>query len=355
MFYKSGFKCHPVGSFNSLEVLSCLITGPPPLLCILIYRPLKSVNFIPEFSELLYIVLPRYDRVVILGDFNIHVCCPSQSLTSHFLDLIDSFNLTQYVKEPTHSKGHTLDLALSSGLSFECPSVLDMPVTDHKAVTFKVPFQIRIPTPYITITSRILNAGSAANFCDAFNSSSFNLFLSLLAPNALLNSFNGKCLSILDHIAPFKTRTQKPNNLPWFNDHTRALRRLCRKSERQWRANKLESTHITLKNLTSTYQDAVKDARSAYFSDLSSRNNHNPKALFVVINSVIRDTSTSSPEPDVELSNRFLTHFISKVENIRSQIQPASHILSIQHHNPASFTQFQPVSMVELENTVFST
>ena len=32
----------------------------------------------------------KYDRVLILGDFNIHLCCPSHSLTSHFLDLIDS-------------------------------------------------------------------------------------------------------------------------------------------------------------------------------------------------------------------------------------------------------------------------
>lgn len=41
----------------SLEVLSFLITGPPPLPCILIYMPLKSVNFISEFTELLSIVI----------------------------------------------------------------------------------------------------------------------------------------------------------------------------------------------------------------------------------------------------------------------------------------------------------
>ncbi len=36
---------------------------------------------------------------------------------SFFLDLIDSFNLIQSVKGATHSKGHTLDLVLSSALS----------------------------------------------------------------------------------------------------------------------------------------------------------------------------------------------------------------------------------------------
>ena len=107
--------------------------------------------------------------MVSLGDFNIHVCCPSQSLSSHFLDLIDSFNLTQPVKEPMHCKGHTLDLDLSTGLSFERLSLTDIPVTDHK-----VPLQVCTTSPNPTISSCILNAGSTAKFCDAFYSSSFN-------------------------------------------------------------------------------------------------------------------------------------------------------------------------------------
>lgn len=40
----------------------------------------------------------HYDSVLILGDFNIHVCCPSSMFTSDFIKLLDSFNLTQYVK-----------------------------------------------------------------------------------------------------------------------------------------------------------------------------------------------------------------------------------------------------------------
>ncbi len=36
--------------------------------------------------------------VLILGDSNIHVCCPSSLFTSDFIKLLDYFNLTQYVK-----------------------------------------------------------------------------------------------------------------------------------------------------------------------------------------------------------------------------------------------------------------
>lgn len=64
------------------------------------------------------------DRILILGDFNIHVCCPSNALAKDFLNLINSFNLVQSVTGPTHEHGHTLDLVLSYGLSVcECETI----------------------------------------------------------------------------------------------------------------------------------------------------------------------------------------------------------------------------------------
>ncbi len=47
--------------------------------------------------------------VLIFGDFNICVCCSFSSFTD-FIKLLESFDLTQYVKQPTHGNGHTLDL-----------------------------------------------------------------------------------------------------------------------------------------------------------------------------------------------------------------------------------------------------
>ncbi len=49
--------------------------------------------------------MSRFDRVLILGDFNIHVCCPSSSsFTMDFIDIVKSFNLTQSVEGPTQLK-----------------------------------------------------------------------------------------------------------------------------------------------------------------------------------------------------------------------------------------------------------
>ncbi len=56
---------------------------------------------------------------VLLGDINIHVCCSYSSFISELIKLLDSFNLTLYVKQPTHDKGHMLDLVLSYGFCVE--------------------------------------------------------------------------------------------------------------------------------------------------------------------------------------------------------------------------------------------
>ncbi len=51
--------------------------------------------------------MPYNERVLILGDFIFRVCCFSSSFTSDFIKLLDSLDLTQYVKLPTLDKGHT--------------------------------------------------------------------------------------------------------------------------------------------------------------------------------------------------------------------------------------------------------
>ncbi len=52
-----------------------------PVLCALVYRPPKfNKDFIQQFSEFLANIVSRCDRLLILGDFNIQLCCQSKPL-----------------------------------------------------------------------------------------------------------------------------------------------------------------------------------------------------------------------------------------------------------------------------------
>lgn len=94
-------------------------------------------NFTHEFSDLLFFMSSLCDSLLILGDFNIHICCPCKPLVKEFLNTVDSFNLTQLISDPTHQKGHTLDLILSSGLPHSLLDIADCGISDHFLITFK--------------------------------------------------------------------------------------------------------------------------------------------------------------------------------------------------------------------------
>ena len=48
-------------------------------------------------------------RLLIIDDTNFHVEDHTNNEASNFLDLINSYNLTQHVSSDTHRRGHTLD------------------------------------------------------------------------------------------------------------------------------------------------------------------------------------------------------------------------------------------------------
>ena len=125
-----------LGCFSTFESPSCILKNKLPILCVLIYRPFKLISgIIQEFSDLLSVIMLQYDRVLILGGFNVHVCCPSSSsFSSDIMKLLNSFSLTQNVKQPSYDKGHTLDLVLANGFCVDEVNLVDFAVSDHKAV-----------------------------------------------------------------------------------------------------------------------------------------------------------------------------------------------------------------------------
>ncbi len=69
--------------------------------------------------------------------------------------------------------------------------------------------------------------------------------------------------STLDTVSPLRLRKIKEKNpTPWYNEHTRALKRAARKMERSWRKTKLEVFRIAWRESTLSYRKALKTARS---------------------------------------------------------------------------------------------
>ena len=103
-------------SFKSFEHLDQMLTcGSSLLHIIVVYRPPSSsfTDFIQEFSSLMESACVSKGRLLIVGDFNIHVDNSSDAKANQFKEVLDSFNMTQHVNEKTHKGKHTLDLIIT--------------------------------------------------------------------------------------------------------------------------------------------------------------------------------------------------------------------------------------------------
>ena len=87
-------------TFSSFEVQCVKVeTATTSLVCALVYRPPKSdKHFIKDFSDFLSHYATSYDCLLILGDFNIHVCFPGKPLVSEFCHVMESFGLLQHIQ-----------------------------------------------------------------------------------------------------------------------------------------------------------------------------------------------------------------------------------------------------------------
>ena len=85
-----------------------------------LYRPPYSEThpvlphiFFEEFSNYLESIVMSPETLVIAGDFNFHLDCPSDNNANKFIELLETFGLCQHINVPTHSSGHTLDLIIT--------------------------------------------------------------------------------------------------------------------------------------------------------------------------------------------------------------------------------------------------
>ncbi len=278
---KTGFK------YNSFEVMVLHITlsreksinDKSPVMFVLatVYRPPgHHTDFIKEFADFLSELVLAADKVLIVGDFNIHVDNEKDALGSAFIDILNSIGVRQHVSGPTHSRNHTLDVILSHGIDVNGVEIL----------------QQRISYKYgRTITSTTKD-------CFVSNLPDLSQFLSISNSSEQLDdvteTMDSLFSSTLDMVAPLHLRKIKEKSpTPWYNEHTRTLKRAAQKMERSWRNTKLEVFRIAWRESTLSYRKALKTARSDYFSSLLEENKHIPRYLFNTVAKLTKNKAST--------------------------------------------------------------
>ncbi len=358
--FKDTFHCRSLstGPYNSFEVQLLQLVLVNPITIALIYRPPHhNKDFLSELAALMGDLVTRHEKVLLLGDFNIHVCCSSKPYSAEFLNLIESFDFTQWVSSPTHNHGHTLDLILTHGFSISNIEISSASFSDHRPVFCTIPLMGRVlRNPSLARLTRSLTQHSSEEFSVAYrdvcNSLESESTLLNLDADAHFNLFNSTCADIMNSIAPLKYKNHKPLPVPWHTETTRTLRRTCRQAERKWKKDRLQVSNEVLRNSYNMFQKAAKAAKCKYLSELITNNCHKPQVLFSTINSVLNPSVHPILEPSTSLCNNFGQFFVEKITILRSQLFNSTYILHDVPLCSSTWSEFEPIDLISCNEIV---
>ncbi|XP_070410856.1 RNA-directed DNA polymerase from mobile element jockey isoform X1 [Nothobranchius furzeri] len=357
--FKSDLVCTPITHQStplSFELSLFELGRSPPLLCALIYRPPPyNKDFLNEFANFLADVSCRYGKILLLGDFNIHVCCPDKPLVKDFLDLIDSFSMSQRVNGPTHGHTHTLDLIFCHGLQISDLGILPATFSDHSPVVFNMNLDSASRVECFRPSfSRTIGPNTAAHFAAilALNSAPFQSTDEFTVVEGLLHALDSSCLAALDIVAPLKSRRNTSRPDPWLNEQTRSMRQHARRLERKWIKDRLTVSFESMREAWSQYQRAVRGARNRFFASIVTANSNNQGVLYKTMNAVLSPVTKLFSSASADLCNQILQFFLNKISVIRAQIHQTNHVPDSVIPPHVQLQSFQPISLPYLEKTV---
>ncbi len=197
---------------------------------------------------------------------------------------------------PTHCRNHTLDLILSHGIDVKILQQSN-DISDHFLVLCKLHIAKAVNSTPSYKYGRTIT--STTKECFVSNLPDLSQFLSIsngaVKLDDVTETMDSLFSSTLDTVAPLRLRKIKEKSpTPWYNEHTRTLKRAIRKMERSWRKTKLEVFRMAWWESTLSYRKALKTARSDYFSSLSEENKNNPRYLFNIVAKLAKNKTSTS-------------------------------------------------------------
>ena len=240
LVYKNHINVSHKGIYNT-ETMECseylLKTAQLLINLYVIYcMPFTSVlTFCNDLANLIELnITKNRGKLLLVGDFNIHLDEPAHSDTILFTDTLESLDLQNMVKSPTHRSGHILDVIIT-----ECNSPLVSSVhighqfSDHKFIhavlSATKPVPVEMTVKYWKVKNiNIDKFGSdVRNYCtDQDQERSLE---------ELLTHYNEMLLGTLNKHAPLhENKCKITHRQPWFNDRIKQELVLRRRLECKW-------------------------------------------------------------------------------------------------------------------------
>jgi exonuclease III len=351
---------------KSFELMEAVITsGSTSIRLIIIYRPPPSQTngltpslFYQEFADYLETVTLTKGHLLMVGDFNFHVDVPSDSKAAKFSSIVSAANLVQHIHEPTHRKGHTLDLLITR--TNEQPihhvSVINDLLSDH----FSVFCCLKVERPGVVkkqVTYRKLKSIDLTSFKDDLQQAILSLF-HIQDCTELISEYNKVLSELLDTHAPLqKAMITIRDHAPWQTEEINLARRERRQAERKWRKTQLTVDREIYKHQRQKVIRLIEQAKTHYYTGLIHEQSVDQKALFKLVKSLMgQNEATPLPphESSKDLACAFGNFFIEKIDKIQKDLESLRNDQALVHEEllegtcEASLDMFVPVSECDI-------
>ncbi|XP_063952043.1 uncharacterized protein LOC129274037 [Lytechinus pictus] len=322
---------HVVSNGGQLHFL--VVYRPPPS----VQNQLRTADFLQEFDDLTAEISRLAGRVLLLGDFNIHVDKPSKSDVAQFLSIIESASLVQHVTGATHNMGHTLDLVMTRDESNHqgqssadiCPTrhgcIIEDIVIHHSLMSDHhcIRFVLRYPRPVVKKVRRTFRNFKEMDI-EGFSEALIDKLNDLSSAgdvDSVLTAYNTSVAACVNEFAPQKSglRSTRVRN-PWFNEEILTARRERRRIERKWIKSSSDTDHTSFKLANKHVNDLIDKAKQKYYTELLCK--ANVKTVFNVVNNLLHKNVKFLPVYDnpLDLANRFSLYFVKKISDIRNNV-----------------------------------
>ena len=357
LIYKSNLSVKAVNTQQpeSFELLDVMIEqGRHCLQLLVVYRPHKIASFHEEIAELLTQHASNHNKVLIVGDFNIHWDVHDDYDARKLRSTLDETGFYQHVTWPTHVAGHTLDLIISkteeSIVESAWPTSL---LSDHIASHGRL-HMMKPPRERKVVTSRCYKRlDHNALAVETERTLQLTAQLNEGADERDLDNAYDRLLEdlkeMLDRHAPCMTRemTIRPDTR-WMTDTILDAKREKRKCERVWRNTQLQVHLEAYKRKRDELTNLIQNARMRYEEGRVTACGNDQKALFRLTKSLIQ-----SEQPTCQLTSAEMSAFFDdKITKIKASLPAPETAISpdsFDDRTEARLPSFSPVSVKEVE------
>ena len=303
---------------KQLTNLFCIYSPPPSK-----KNKFSDSMFFNQFSDFLEHCDGLPGKTLLMGDFNFHSENVENKNSRKLHNIIDMFNLTQSVSEPTHNQGHLLDLVFSK----QSDNILTSTklhhglTSDHTAILCKLDVSVPVQKPKMFLYQCLKKIDTSAFKQDLSHA---------VSQVSSISDYSNHLCSVLDKHVPLcrcTVHTRKP--MPWFSSIAEQfceLKRERRQAERWWFKSKLTVHKQIYDSIKQIVTNLVDKAKQAYYS-AKIQSSTTCKQLFQNFNTIL-GKSRSSPLPSTfdsdHLPNVFSDYFTEKIRTIRNSFPPPS-------------------------------